>query len=302
VYNRLIHPLRHVPGPFLATCFDLCYTYSFVRGMVPFDLLAMHEKYGPVVRLAPDRVSFVDYNDMRTIHATHAFPKHRTYRSFEWGQENMFSTNSAAFSKKRKRMLTPVFAPQSIARLEPLIFDVGIGATLRRMYAKCRRADSGTAVVDLYLLFFEMAFNTIGRLSFGESFDMVGDDDAANRASQNLIVGALKKLDYMLVAAALVPELVKNLWLQYVAPLRIVGASSFHDYAAQLVASRLTNLAAMQRDGADMCDKPVDILQLMIDTDDPDTGEKLGGRELVAEAMVTMFAGSDTAGNTLTFT
>ncbi|KAI8865442.1 cytochrome P450, partial [Ramicandelaber brevisporus] len=36
--------------------------------------------------------------------------------------------------------------------------------------------------------------------------------------------------------------------------------------------------------------------------DDPDTGEKLGGRELVAEAMVTMFAGSDTAGNTLTFT
>ncbi|KAI8868470.1 cytochrome P450 [Ramicandelaber brevisporus] len=289
VYNKFFHPLSHLPGPPFASCCDLWYRMVLVRGTLPFDLLDLHERYGPVVRFAPDRISFSSYADLRIIHCTHSIPKHRMYRSFEWGQEHTFSTNNAAFSKKRKRMLTPVFAPQSISRLEPLIYEVGTFATLRRMYRQCARSklEGNKAGVDLYRLFFDLAFNTIGRLSFGEEFQMVGNEESD---------------DFF------VPSFVRDWWLNYVAPLKIVGLSEFKDYASKLVRNRLEKLRDLdeKHSAGDYSggtnEVPCDILQLMIETEDPETGERMNTRELEAEAMVMIFAGSDTSGNTLTFT
>lgn len=60
VYNRYFHPLRHFPGPFWASVSNFWKLYivstkeSHTRG------IKYHEKYGPVIRVAPNLLVFND--------------------------------------------------------------------------------------------------------------------------------------------------------------------------------------------------------------------------------------------------
>lgn len=62
IYRLIFHPLRHIPGPFLAR---LTYGYQmyydvYLGGLMPRNLAKLSQKYGPVVRIAPDRVHVND--------------------------------------------------------------------------------------------------------------------------------------------------------------------------------------------------------------------------------------------------
>ncbi len=62
VYRLLFHPLRRVPGPFFA---GITYGYQmyydvYLGGQMPRRLVDLHQKYGPIVRIAPDRVHVND--------------------------------------------------------------------------------------------------------------------------------------------------------------------------------------------------------------------------------------------------
>lgn len=61
-YRLFFHPLRHVPGPFLArlTYWYQIYYDAFCGGIMPRQMPGLHLKYGPVVRIAPDRVHIND--------------------------------------------------------------------------------------------------------------------------------------------------------------------------------------------------------------------------------------------------
>jgi len=60
LYNLFWSPLRTVPGPwwYAATPFPRLWLYF--SGCEPWTVKKMHERYGPVVRLAPYEVSFID--------------------------------------------------------------------------------------------------------------------------------------------------------------------------------------------------------------------------------------------------
>lgn len=60
LYRAFLHPLAGVPGPRLASITGLWRTYRYARGTWHDDVLEVHTKYGPVVRIAPNEVSIVD--------------------------------------------------------------------------------------------------------------------------------------------------------------------------------------------------------------------------------------------------
>lgn len=60
IYYVVFHPLQKIPGPFLARFSGLWRNIRYFRGTWHDDVLKLHEKYGPVVRIAPNEVSFVD--------------------------------------------------------------------------------------------------------------------------------------------------------------------------------------------------------------------------------------------------
>jgi hypothetical protein len=69
VYRAFLHPLAKVPGPFLASITRAWQTRKYVSGQWHDVALNLHAKYGAVVRIAPDEVSFVDPDTLKKLYS-----------------------------------------------------------------------------------------------------------------------------------------------------------------------------------------------------------------------------------------
>lgn len=58
VYNVCFHPLRNYPGPLLARATRLYHMYYDLAGVQHLKQKEWHDKYGEVVRVAPDELSY----------------------------------------------------------------------------------------------------------------------------------------------------------------------------------------------------------------------------------------------------
>lgn len=68
LYRIFFHPLSGIPGPFLAKCTFLWQNWGYWTGTWDENILALHDKYGPVVRISPSEVSFVDGEALKRIY------------------------------------------------------------------------------------------------------------------------------------------------------------------------------------------------------------------------------------------
>lgn len=58
IYNIFLHPLRHYPGPLLARATRLYHLYYDLSGVQHLKQKEWHDRYGEVVRIAPDELSY----------------------------------------------------------------------------------------------------------------------------------------------------------------------------------------------------------------------------------------------------
>lgn len=58
IYQRFLHPLAKYPGPFLAIFTDFHKFSLFWSLRIDEKILSLHQKYGPIVRIAPNELSF----------------------------------------------------------------------------------------------------------------------------------------------------------------------------------------------------------------------------------------------------
>lgn len=63
-----IDPLRDVPGPLLARFSRLWYLGTIYKGEFELVNVALHKKYGPVVRIAPNQYSIDDVDSAKVIY------------------------------------------------------------------------------------------------------------------------------------------------------------------------------------------------------------------------------------------
>jgi hypothetical protein len=57
VYNVFLHPLSRFPGPVSHAVSRIPYSYNYMTGTLPFDMLDLHRRYGDIVRVAPDELA-----------------------------------------------------------------------------------------------------------------------------------------------------------------------------------------------------------------------------------------------------
>lgn len=67
VYRITFHPLSRFPGPILWSVTRLPYAYHMFRGRLPYVIAQMHDQYGPIVRLAPSELSFINEEACESI-------------------------------------------------------------------------------------------------------------------------------------------------------------------------------------------------------------------------------------------
>ncbi|KAK4653470.1 hypothetical protein QC762_506640 [Podospora pseudocomata] len=68
-YRLFFHPLRHIPGPFLAKITKLYGPYTARNGQMHLEQTKLFKKYGNFVRIAPNEVFMLSVEGIQKIHA-----------------------------------------------------------------------------------------------------------------------------------------------------------------------------------------------------------------------------------------
>jgi len=127
----------------------------------------LHQKYGPVVRIAPDEADICDISAKQTIYSTkETFVKAPFYHHITAGNDvNVFATQNIDKHRHFRRVLSGPMSETSLKVVEPIVRS-RIDLAVQRM----TEAMKTHGFVDVSHWFFLMATDIIGELSFGESF------------------------------------------------------------------------------------------------------------------------------------
>ncbi|MCJ1351257.1 MAG: hypothetical protein MMC33_001241 [Icmadophila ericetorum] len=184
IYNLYFHPLSKFPGPHLWAVSRLPYVRSLVSGRLHLRVTELHEKYGTIVRTAPNELSFIEAPVWHTIYAGQAgnkgFQKNLIISGAQ-GYHSLITTNDTDHTRLRK-LLSSSFSARALARQERLFQDYisrFIGVLRRRALAEGgekRKDHGGETVVNIVEWFNFFTFDLTGHLTFSESFGCLEEE------------------------------------------------------------------------------------------------------------------------------
>ncbi|KAF7596258.1 hypothetical protein BBP40_002402 [Aspergillus hancockii] len=167
IYNVFFHPLSKFPGPVLHSISRIPYSYKCLRGTLPFDMLDLHERYGDIVRVAPDELAVAHPNAWKDIMGYGAKEMEKAmyfFKPIESSPANLVNETGDA-AKRLRRHLAPCFSEKAMRDQQPLIkkyVDVFID--------KLHEMSAAGTTVNLSEWYNYCTFDIIGDLAFGEPF------------------------------------------------------------------------------------------------------------------------------------
>ncbi|EEY20411.1 isotrichodermin C-15 hydroxylase [Verticillium alfalfae VaMs.102] len=177
-YNVFFHPLRHYPGPFLQGASKIPWFLHQTGGTLAFHTQGLHEKYGPVVRIAPHHLSFTDPQAFKDIYGHRIgaasdmpeLPKATMFYHVSRRIPHNIISSTIEDHRGLRRSLAHGFSDKAMREQEPIIGRY-VDLLMLRLHGLCGAAAEGTAaVVDLKNYYNWTTFDAIGDLVFGESF------------------------------------------------------------------------------------------------------------------------------------
>ena len=117
LYDYVSKPgLRRIPGPesFAITRYRLA--LEAWKGRSIQAVHQLHLRYGPVVRIGPNQISFNSLSALRQIYgAGSAFERTTFYKMFDaYGRPNLFTFGSGKDHRERKKLLSHMYSNQVI--------------------------------------------------------------------------------------------------------------------------------------------------------------------------------------------
>ncbi|KAI0110936.1 isotrichodermin C-15 hydroxylase [Nemania sp. FL0031] len=172
VYNVFFHPLRSYPGPWIRAASRLPYTISIFRGDATHRVKALHDRYGQVVRVAPDSLSYTcsqawsDVYALKQSNQAGNLPKDPKFYVRAPGSPDTISSASDADHRRLRRLQAHAFSEKAIMLQEQYLQDY-TGKFVNRIRDE---ASQNNGVVDIVKWVNFPTTDVIGDLSFGESF------------------------------------------------------------------------------------------------------------------------------------
>jgi cytochrome P450 len=182
--NAYLYPLLQYPGPLLWRSFRLPYVMSIHRGLLHNHIKEFHTTYGPIVRIAPNELSFADSAAWKDIYLNR--PGHAPF------------TRSTAFTKKMidnepnsilgpneddharfNRVFANSFSDKALRDQAPVIEGyVDLFINQLKALTPMSASDSVEETLDLGKWLNYLLFDISGGLSFGGSFDCLRSSKA----------------------------------------------------------------------------------------------------------------------------
>ncbi|MCJ1379675.1 hypothetical protein MMC17_002777 [Xylographa soralifera] len=218
-HNVFWHPLARFPGPLLFAACRIPYIYSAITGEMAHTLHKLHEKHGPIVRTAPNELSFIDASAWDTIYNQRSNGRgvyRKNYDSFSETKNHFTHSIFIADDESHQRMrkvLNYAFSPQALRDQEPII-QSHIQTLLDNIEYE-RLMNNG--IVDIGIRYNWVAFDILADLSFGEPFNCL--TEKKYRPWVHLISGTWKIVTYVSALKSIAPSLTL---LQFLMPKSIV--------------------------------------------------------------------------------
>ncbi|KAF7671803.1 hypothetical protein GT037_010026 [Alternaria burnsii] len=257
----------------------------FLGGRQPYEIHKLHQKHGPVVRVAPNELSFNTYKSWKDIYAKRVghkpFIKSDFYDGGNFAAEahSIVSERDPHKHDKMRSYLRDVFSDQYLREQESLISD-NIDHFITRIGEKGSSIDG----VDIVMWFNLATFDIIGSLAFGESFG--GISSGSEHFWVSIIVKSLR-------LGALADTFKRFPWLGYFAQKAFSGllkqlikdTRKHEQYAMDLIRRRIEQSSTRK-----------DFLTKMLQGRDNDG---ISDVQLAAHASDFVIAGSETTATAL---
>ncbi|KAH7142216.1 cytochrome P450 [Dactylonectria macrodidyma] len=175
VYNLFFHPLSKYPGPKLWAVSRVPYSISWLSGSGHKKIYELHQKYGDIVRIAPNELVFgapSAWDDMMG---------HRKRGQDENGKDPDFwprNDNLTLVGSDRERhgrlrkILSHGFSAQAMADQQP-VFHRYVSLLMERL----KMATANGEAQDMVSWYNWTTFDMVGDLMFGESFGCLENAD-----------------------------------------------------------------------------------------------------------------------------
>ncbi|CAG9996248.1 unnamed protein product [Clonostachys byssicola] len=170
IYNIYLSPLSAYPGPKASAATSIPYLKALVSGKSCEYVYGLHKKYGDVVRISPNELSYTSSQAWKDIH-THrpgqAYPDKEPafYVHPPNGVPSLFSSNNFYHTRLR-RPLAHAFSEKALRDQDPLI-KIYIDTLVEGLRDKATKGEA----VDACAWLNWTTFDLMGELSFGEPFD-----------------------------------------------------------------------------------------------------------------------------------
>ncbi|KAI0376829.1 cytochrome P450 [Hypomontagnella monticulosa] len=280
LYNLYLHPLRHIPGPPLWIAFPIVKTLGMVRGNADFQIREAHDKYGEVVRVAPNQVSFINPQAWKDIygHGHAEFPKFYP-KGIHMDPRKIISANASDHFRYRRAML-PAFSDKALAQQEPLM-KVYVDLLIERLQ---QLANTGEPA-DMVKWYNFTTFDLIADLAYGTPLNGL-----AEGKSNAWLDNIQKLMRYMPVLVLVGVAPVLGLVLKLVAGSQVRNSQANHmALVTKLVNDRIYHRKQLS-DRGDFMDYFLRSRGQSHELTDP---------ELIANSDLLMVAGSETTATLL---
>ncbi|KAI9641384.1 hypothetical protein NHQ30_010186 [Ciborinia camelliae] len=183
-YRLKLHPLAPIPGPPHWILSRFPFAWALYQGRYVTRITEFHQKYGPVVRVAANEVSFTNEQAWTSLYA----PRKDAAKSPFWytpranGSHGIITAPTGATHGRFRRAFSPAFTQKSMREHEPMMLHhVDI------LITQLKNEASKNIPLDIVPWFEYMAFDMVGDLSFSKSFHSLTSSE------YHYLVNALRK-------------------------------------------------------------------------------------------------------------
>lgn len=163
-------PLSQIPGPSVARWTNLRLKLHVLIGERVHYVQKLHEKYGPVVLISPTEIAISDLEATKAIHKVNSgFVKSPWYPKLKKSAHpGIFAMTDVREHANRRRLIAQSFSNSNLLKWEDVV-RTKADLAVRRIREEAER--NGQTKILKWFTF--MATDSIGQLSFGDSFRML---------------------------------------------------------------------------------------------------------------------------------
>ncbi|EXJ91083.1 hypothetical protein A1O1_04190 [Capronia coronata CBS 617.96] len=292
LYRSLTSPLRSVPGPFLARFGRFYYFWRVSWGRWEHDNIALHRKYGPIVRVAPDMYSIESPEIVKKVYGIGSkFPKSDWYDAWRHPDPNrwtLFPDRDMKRHAETRKRFQAMYSMSSLVNYERYV-DECAEIFDKRLSEFAARGD----IINMGHWLQCYAFDVIGDITYSQRFGFLdrGED----------VAGLLQALHGVLKYGALVG--IYACWHPLVFDLSSrfgLGGAAGRTYLMKFVEERIRQRKEATKTGRDTGrtghrddNAPVDFLEKLMNAnrEDPD---RVTPYHVFMMGLSNIIAGSDT--------